>query len=92
MTLAEIISYANAHLAADDYDYDVHDTTVEVMEVIFDDTDGYDEHEFVDEEAVDNFLAYLDEHAMFVERRDRMYPEWIFDGFSVRVSYTSYDI
>lgn len=91
-TLAEIIAYASAHLAADDYYYDVHGTTVEIMEVIFDDTDGYDEREFTDEEAVDDFLAYLDEHALSVDRRHRMYPEWIFDGFSVRVSYTSYDI
>lgn len=92
MTIAEIIAYATAHLARDDYYYDVYGTSVQTVQFIFDDTEGYDEREFTDEEAVDDFLAYLDEHALSVERRHRMYPEWSFDGFTVSVSYTSYDL
>lgn len=98
MTIAEIIAYATAHLARDDYYYDVYGTSVQTVQFVFDDfvgfgDDGSEEYrEFTDEEAVDDFLAYLDEHALSVERRHRMYPEWSFDGFTVTVSYSSYDI
>ena len=95
ITLADIIAYAAANLAADDYFVFSGD---DFAEFTFDDFIGFDDdwneeyRGFTNEEAVDNFLAYLDEHATSIPSRCNMYPEWTFDGFIVGIAYTSYDI
>ncbi len=96
ITLADVIAYATANLAADDYC--VSCEADNFAEFTFDDFIGFDDdwceeyRDFTDEEAIDNFLAYLDEHAISAPSRCGMYPEWTFDGFVIRIAYTSYDI
>jgi hypothetical protein len=64
--------------------------------ITFDDFGGFDEHwcemdrEYVKPELVDSIIDWLDKNALSIE--DDYYMVYHFDGYSVQVGYTSYDI
>jgi len=64
--------------------------------ITFDNFGGFDEdgceidREFVKPELVDAIIEWLDENALFVE--DDYYILYHFEGYSVQVGYTSFDI
>ena len=74
-----------------DYDEDDHE-----FDVTIDDFEGFDDdwsevdREFDDPEAVAHFLDVLEEEALSHE--GDFYETFYFDGFSVQVGYSSFDI
>lgn len=74
-----------------DYDEDDHE-----FDVTIDDFEGFDEdwsevdREFDDPEAVEHFLDVLEEESLSHE--GDFYETFYFDGFSVQVGYSSFDI
>ena len=61
-----------------------------------DDFEGFDENwdeqfrEYDDADAVENFLDTLEKEALEID--EDYYTTYKFDGFSVKLGYTSYDI
>lgn len=64
--------------------------------ITFDNFGGFDERgcemdrEYIKPELVDSIIDWLDKNALSIE--DDFYMVYYFDGYSVQVSYTSYDI
>ena len=73
--------------------YDVHDNHIDLT---INDFDGFDDDwsevasEFVDEDAVDEVLEWLEENADFSE--GDLYEYYHFGEIIVEVGYTSFDI
>ena len=84
-------------LGADVY-YSVRDYEEEgvTLAVTIDDFEGFDEdwseimRELDDEEAVDAFLEWLEEHC--ISHEGDFYTYYQFEGFEVQIGYSSFDI
>ena len=67
-----------------------------IIHVDLDDFEGFDENwdeqfrEYDDADAVENFLDTLEKEALEID--EDYYTTYKFDGFSVKLGYTSYDI
>ena len=67
-----------------------------IIHVDLDDFEGFDENwdeqfrEYDDADAVENFLDTLEKEALEID--EDYYTTYKFDGFAVKLGYTSYDI
>lgn len=72
------------------------DEEKEMIDVTFEDFEGFDddwceiEREYDNPEAVENFLEMLE--AECISKEDDFYKKYFFDGFYVEIGYSSYDI
>lgn len=88
----EMITAQLDRISADSW-YDVHDNHIDLT---INDFDGFDDDwsevagEFVDEDAIDEVLEWLEENADFSD--GDLYEYYYFSEIIVEVSYTSFDI
>lgn len=88
----EMITAQLDRISADSW-YDVHDNHIDLT---INDFDGFDDDwsevagEFVDEDAIDEVLEWLEENADFSE--GDLYEYYYFGEIIVEVGYTSFDI
>ena len=91
MTIETIITQLDR--ISDDADYTINGNHIRL---IIDDFEGFDEHwseierEFVDEDAVDEILEWLEKNADYVD--GNFYRYYHFGDIVVKVGYTSFDI
>ena len=92
MMTMEMIT-AQLDRALEDVSYEVHE---DYIDLTIEDFGGYDKHwreierEFVDEDAVDEVLDWLEEHADKVE--GDFYRYYYFGEIVVKMGYASFDI
>ena len=88
----EIITTQLDRISADSW-YDVNDNHIDLT---IDDFEGFDEHwsevdrEFVDADAVEEVLEWLEENADYID--GDFYRYYHFGDIVVEVGYTSFDI
>ena len=92
MMTIETITAQLDRISADSW-YDVNDNRIDLT---IDDFEGFDEdwnevfHEFVDEDAIEEVLKWLEENAHYIERG--LYYLYYFGEIVVQVGYTSFEI